>query len=300
MSHQLDIETVKATLREGGDLPTLPTIAVEVMGLVNSPESSMDQVGKVIHKDPSLASRVLKIANSALYGVSGQIDTIQRALVVMGMKEVGNIVTSISVFGTFPDKPGVETFDRIAYWEHSAGVSAVSRLICEKLRLPMAGQEFVAGLVHDIGKILLDHAFHDAYSEAYRVCVEEDVTMTEAESRVLGITHSEIGGWLGTVWQLPENITESIALHHDSEKARIDPLLVSVTHLSDLFARAGGIGFGSGLDGIAIEDDPAWKTLSKSRPELEDLDIARFIFELEDQMEAIRELVQIGRDKEDE
>jgi len=289
------METVKATIREGGDLPTLPTIAAEVMGLVNSPDSSMAEVSRVIHNDPSMASRVLKIANSALYGSMGQIDSIQRAIVVLGMKEVGNIVTSVGVFGTFPDKPGVKTFDRTAFWEHSAAVAAIARLICEKLKLPMMGREFVAGLVHDIGKILLDHFFHDAFNEAYQQSIEKDSTMWDAEREVLGLTHTEIGGWLGGEWKLPESISEAIALHHDPEQAQVDPLLVSVIHLSNLFAMAGGIGFGSGLNGIAFEDDPAWKVMAGERSDLEDLDVARFIFELEDHMENIREIVQVGR-----
>ena len=295
MSPQLDMETVKAKIREAGDLPTLPTIAAEVMQLVGSPDSSMAEVSKVIHNDPSLASRVLKIANSALYGSTGQIDSIQRALVVLGMKEVGTIVTSVGVFGTFPEKPGVKAFDRVAFWEHSAAVAAISKLMCEKLKIIMAGREFLAGLFHDVGKILLDHFFHDTFTEAYQHALDRDLTMREAESEVLGVTHTEIGGWLGGEWKLPESIAEAISFHHDPDQAQVDPLLVSITHLSNLFAMAGGIGFGSGLNGIDLEDDPAWGVLAKERPDLENLDIARFIFELEDQMEDIREIVRVGR-----
>ena len=157
------MEEIKQWIEQIGDLPTLPTIASKTLELVHDPGWSMADIGRVIQNDISLSTKVLRIANSPPYGIRHSIGTVDRALVVLGMEEVAHLVTAVSVFKAFPDLPDQPTFDREQFWDHSAGCGYIAKLLARRLGYRFEGVEFVAGLVHDIGKIVLDQYFHDGF-----------------------------------------------------------------------------------------------------------------------------------------
>jgi len=287
-------KVTKASIERIRDLPTLPEVAARVMVLASNPASSVSDIRALIERDPVLAAKLLNVANSAMYGMRRQIGTIQLALVILGMNEVSSIVTSLCVFTAFCNMPDDEVFDRDRFWEHSAGCGAIARMLSRRLGLRMEGREFVAGLMHDMGRILIDQYFHEEFVEIVQRTQDGEMRMRDVEKEVLGTSHDEIGGWLADRWGLPDALVEAIAYHHAPTCARMDRPLTAVVHLSDLFCRAKGIGFSGEMEGFSIVDDEAWKLLAEDHPELEDMDIERFTFELDEEIEKAREFVNIS------
>jgi len=287
------LEEIKRRIQNIGSLPTLPKVATEVISMAGNPDVSIKEIASVISQDPSLSAKILKVANSAFYGLKQRVASIQLALVILGLNKIKNLVIGISVFKTFPVKPGHPTFDREKFWEHSVGCGQIAKILAALLGCEMDGEEFVAGLLHDIGKIVMDQFFHEEFTRVVDFTYEKDVPMIEAEKEVLGVTHAEIGSWLAEDWKLPLSLVEAITFHHQPQEAVLNPTLTSLVRLSDLFCKAKGIGFSGDTQGISISDRVAWKTLKAAKPQLEDLDMERFVFDLDTEIEKAKEFLRI-------
>ncbi|KPL06858.1 hypothetical protein AMJ86_06885 [bacterium SM23_57] len=295
--NQEKFEQIKQQILNIGDLPTLPHVALEVARLANSPNSGMSDLVRIIHNDPALTAKVLKIANSAFYGMPKRIESLNMALVVLGMKEINNLVTSICVFKAFPVVPGRPTFDRERFWEHSAGCGEIAKVIGHKLSIRVYGVEFTAGLLHDIGKIVMDQYFHDDFLEALELSETANISMAEAEERVLGVSHTHLGAWLSSMWNLPPNLVDTIVYHHDPSESKDHRILCSLIHLADLVCKQLGIGFSGDHTDVSIVDDPAWSELQQVNPQIEEIDIEQFTIELQSGVERAREFVRIASEQ---
>jgi putative nucleotidyltransferase with HDIG domain len=293
---QEKFENVKQKILEIGDLPTLPTVAIEVSRLANSLSSGISDIVRIIHNDPALTTKVLKIANSAFYGMAKRIESLNMALVVLGMKEINSLVTSICVFKAFPVVPGRTTFDRQRFWEHSAGCGEIAKVIAHKLSIRVFAVEFTAGLLHDIGKIVMEQYFHDEFVRALEIVEQEQIPEIEAEERVLGVGHAQLGGWLATVWNLPQNIVDAITYHHDPLQSKEHQNLCSLVHLADDFCNTTGIGISRYESEGSFEDDPAWKVLQLDNPQIGEINVEQFTSELEDGVERAREFVRLANE----
>jgi putative nucleotidyltransferase with HDIG domain len=275
-------------------LPTLPHVAMEVSRLANSSTSSMSDIVRIIHNDPSLTAKMLKVANSAFYGMPKRIESLNMALVVLGMREINSLVTSICIFKAFPITPGRPTFDREKFWEHSAGCGEIAKVIAHKLSIRVFGVEFTAGLLHDIGKIVLDQYFHEDFILALELSQSENIPMVEAEERILGVGHTQLGAWLSSVWNLPPNLVDAIVYHHDPMGSKDHRTLCALIHLADAFCKIVGIGFSGDSVQTSFADDPAWSILKAVNPQIEEIDIEQFTIELQSSVERAREFVRIA------
>lgn len=208
------IAEIRQTLTEVRDLPTLPTIVMEVMKLVSNPNSSVSEIVELLEEDLALTGKLLRTANSAYYGVPRKIDNLKMALVIIGMDEVSNLITSSSVLKMFPSRPDSEGFDSAAFWRHSAATAEITQGLYAGLRLPKNSGAYVAGLLHDIGKLVLNQYFHHYYLQCTDYALEYSVTPARAEAEVIGVDHGHIGGWLAQRWNLPDEIINAIAQHH--------------------------------------------------------------------------------------
>jgi HD-like signal output (HDOD) protein len=235
------------------------------------------------------------VANSSYYGLRGEVASVERAVGLLGLAEVRNIALSLSVISDFSARFGGETFNWERFWEHSSGCAMISRVFSHLLKLPTAGEEYVAGLLHDVGKILFGHHFPDEFGLVLELSADEGLGMAEAEQRVFGADHTQLGQWLATRWSFPSTIGSAIAWHHEPQRAEDDRLLAAVIHLGDLLAQAKNIGFGGGFMAICLEDDPAWGIVTEARRELADLDLERFTFHLDREVDAARELLRTAR-----
>ncbi len=277
-------------------LPTLPHVAAQVMELSMSSKSSVREIAKILETDPALTSKVLKVANSAFYGLKQQVNSLELALVVLGMGEVSHLVMSISVFSAFPDIPGKKTFNREQFWVHSAGCGHFARVIARRLGEPaLSGEVFVGGLLHDIGKVVLDEKAHDVFTDIFTQAQEEDRAIYEVEKERLGFTHEEVGLVLAQKWNLPLSLQEAISLHHHPEDAEKAQFTVAVVRMADLFCKANEIGYGGDTKGFVFTEDVSWALVQKIKPEIASIDIEKFTFELNDEIKKVRDFINIAR-----
>jgi HD-like signal output (HDOD) protein len=154
------VEKLRHEVEEIGALPTLPEIPMKILSLIADRESSMADIAKIIETDPSLATNILKVSNSAYYGVRSKVASLKLALAILGLNEIINIVTSISIIRMFPAGKRNVGFNRIKFRRHSFGTGCAAQMLARELRFEMDGVEFVAGLIHDIGKLIIDQYFH--------------------------------------------------------------------------------------------------------------------------------------------
>jgi putative nucleotidyltransferase with HDIG domain len=251
LSQDESIFKYKAKMREIipkiKDLPTLPSVVTKIIEMTEDLKSSAEDIAKVIAMDQALTAKVLRISNSAYYGFGQRISSLDRAVVALGFKIVKNLALSISAFEAFPTSYEEGDFDRRKFWEHAVGCAVISKLLAKRTGYPHARLEevFTAGLLHDIGKVVLDRYFHDEFCSAVRMAVKENIPIIEAEDKVLGINHTEIGHRLAFTWKLPEELQWVIFSHHNPEFALKDARrLVGIVHIGDILCRRKGMGSG--------------------------------------------------------
>jgi putative nucleotidyltransferase with HDIG domain len=233
-------------------LPALPTIAAQVVEMVENPKTSAAQLGKVIESDQGLTSKVLKIANSAFYGFPKQISTVDFAIIVLGFDALKEIVISISLVSALQKKKDA-AFDTRGFWDHSIYSAVIARRLARDLGYRVSGEVFVGGLLHDIGISVLHQHFHKEYLQILALASGSEKSFLEAEQEVLGVTHAEMGGWLAERWNFPNHLVEAISMHHTPLQAEHNPELVSLIHCADVLAnrlREKPMPFDKGLDFI--------------------------------------------------
>ncbi|MGA9121585.1 MAG: HDOD domain-containing protein [Bacteroidota bacterium] len=228
-------EQIKERIQTIIQLPALPTVAMEVVEMVDNPKTSASRLGKVISTDQGLTAKVLKIANSPFYGFPRRISTIDFAIIVLGYDALKEIVISISLVSSLQKKSD-QYFDAKGFWDHSIASGVLARRLARDLDYRISGEVFVGGLLHDMGISVLHRYFKTEFKRIVDIARETDLTFLEAEESVLGVTHAEIGGWLAARWNLPDHLVEAIACHHTPGKAQKNPDLVALIHLADVFS----------------------------------------------------------------
>ena len=270
------------------DLPTLPIIVPQVLRLVEDHRASAGDLAKVIGSDQALTSRILRLANSAFYGFRREIITINHAVVLLGFDTVKSIVLAATVFDTLTDGDVVSNFDREQFWLHVGSVAAAARRIARSLRAVDAEAAFVGGLLHDVGKVVLDRFFHRRYAEAARRATNDPCLIRQAETALFSVNHAEVGRWLTERWRFPAAIVEPVAFHHRPAVSSPDSRgLVSIVHLADIVTRNAGIG--SGGDPLIPLVDPDVSLRFSIGP----ADLLRWTEELTQEREAIEAFLQV-------
>lgn len=233
-------ETIKDRVQSIIQLPALPTIAMEVVELVDNPKTSASRLGKLISTDQALTAKVLKIANSPFYGFPRKISTIDFAIIVLGYDALKEIVISISLVSSLQRKSD-NVFDAKSFWDHAITSGVLARRLARDLGYRVSGEVFVGGLLHDMGISVLHRYFKNEYQRIIEIIRETDLTALEAEESVLGVTHAEVGGWLAERWNLPNHLVEAISMHHTPERAEQNKDLVALIHCADVFAQQMGM-----------------------------------------------------------
>ncbi len=240
-----DLKTsVKGQILSIKDLPTLPKVLDEVSRLVQDPNANTDEIAKIISRDQVLSAKVLKMVNSPVYGFPGRIGTVQHALVLLGFNVVRGIIISTSVFDMM-----VKAMEGL--WEHSLGCALAANVVARAAGLPDPEEYSVAGLLHDLGKVVAAvqmPELHESVSQAVR---EQDLRWFEAERAVMGFGHDRINAWLARHWNLPGNIREGMSHHHSPETAQLYPDTAAAVHVGDWIVRIYEYGTG-GDDQAAV------------------------------------------------
>lgn len=248
---------IKSKINHIQDLPTLPDVVLHCNQLLNDENVLVDDLAKIIEEDQSITAKILRVVNSAFYGFPRKISSISQAVIILGFNIISNIMLSVSVFSSFSESKGSDLFDLAKFWKHSIGCGSTAKFIGEELNIAHSGETFVAGLLHDLGKIILIQYFHNEFCQALEIAHNKNILIVEAEKEGLGISHSQIGRFLAEKWKLPQNLVDAITFHHDPSHSKIAPELSSIIHLSDIICRGINIG-NSGDNSIPEIDHYVW------------------------------------------
>jgi len=230
----MDAKNILKSLDQIEDLPTLPAVAMEVNKMLLDEDITISQLSGAIEKDQAMVSKILKLVNSAFFGLRGKISNISHAVVVLGFNTIRNVVVSISIINAFSIKEGLDGFDIAEFWKHSVAVAVTSKYLAEKAGIHSADNCFVAGLLHDIGKIVLLQHFKDLFQKVWLGVKGKRISFYEAEKSQIQIDHAWIGGYLAQKWQLPMPLIDAIRYHHDVKPTINDQHLLMIIHVADI------------------------------------------------------------------
>ena len=261
-------QDIRESLEKLRNLPTLPAIIQRLHIAMLDPASSASSVARIIEDDPSMMARILKIVNSAMYGAWEPIVSLDLAGARLGFAAITNIATSTAGFRTY-GRDGQADFDRQAFWRHCISVGIGVNVVYERCKPQLArrhGKDMLhlAGLLHDVGKIVLEPHFHLEYMAAVLAARDGRLPLQKTEREGLGTDHCEVGGWLGARWNLAPEVLQVIQWHHDPYQA--DPQhqeLVLLAHVANHICNLEKIGDGGDLAAPVLHPQ-AWVQLGLS------------------------------------
>jgi len=232
----MEKEFLKKKIQSIIQLPALPAIAIEIINMVEDPRTSASMLGRVISKDQVLTAKVLKIANSPFYGFSRKIATIDFAIIVLGFDTLKEVVMSVSLISSLSKKLTRE-FNSRQFWDHSIACGVIARALARNHGYRVIGEVFIAGLLHDIGILIINQYLFNEYKEIVKLIKQEKISLEDAEMRVLGVTHGEIGSWLAEKWNFPGQLVDTIAYHHHPIQSEQYREIVSIIHMADVLCQ---------------------------------------------------------------
>lgn len=243
-------------------LISLPEVALRVNQIVADPYHSVTDIGCVLRQDPGMTARLLKIVNSPFYGFPSKIDSIARAITIIGTQDLRDLILATSVVKAFSgltnDMVTMESF-----WHHSIGCALIARGLATQRQEPHPERFFVAGLLHDIGNLLIYQKIPELAREALLRATHQGEVLHVAEQAVMGFDHAAVGGELLRVWNLPKYLEEAVAFHHAPEKAKQFPIDAALIHLANIIATAVRFGNSSNQH-VAPLQNSAWDIVGLS------------------------------------
>ena len=252
------------------DFPTLPTIYSKLLDLLADPHTTATHLAEFISNDPSAATKILKTVNSPIYGLQGKVDTMSEAISHIGFNDVKNLVMALSVIDLFSKLDSIEHFSIVDFWKHSIAVGVISKLLGQKLNLRNLEPYYLAGILHDIGKIFFLREFSDEYTLVVNAAIYDQEALSEVENKRFGINHLNAGALVAEKWQLPDNIKQTIQNHNDGKVDGEFNEQVACIHLADKIANVLELGVPT-LFVINRPNPDLWKFLNVEPGMLESL-----------------------------
>ena len=229
---QMDIQEL---FQEGTLIPSLPEIFYQFKEVIDDPASSFDEIGEIVGNDPGLTIRLLKIVNSTFFGFSQQIETISHAISIIGREQLNDLLFSTLVRDQFKSIPQ-STLNMASFWKHSIASGLFAKNLALGIGEANPDRSFVAGLLHDIGHLVLCLELPLKVLEISQRVKSKDETQHKAEFEVLGFNHADVGGFLMRTWKLPKALEEAVGFHHNPADATEFPVEASIAHVADIFA----------------------------------------------------------------
>ncbi|MDR0330982.1 MAG: HDOD domain-containing protein [Chitinispirillales bacterium] len=259
-------DDIESRLHSLKSLHTQPAVIAKITQMLQNPATNAEELGMAIRADQVLASRVLKLVNSAFYGFPGRIGSISHAVILLGFSTVKNIVLTASVLELFAVRGGGK-FNAHEVWKHSLACGVAAQCLARAVKYEGQEECFVAGLLHDIGKVIMFQIVPNEFNNVIECADKTKTLFYDSECKLLGISHQQIGGMLIEQWRLPTKILDAVANHHTPHGGS---LLTAVVHCADIFARA--LGYGNGGDNkMPKVSDSAWESLGLDGVNLEKL-----------------------------
>jgi putative nucleotidyltransferase with HDIG domain len=253
-------QEIKTIIGRIHTLPTLPQVVKKLTAMVESPDVSAQDVGKLISSDQVLGAKVLRLVNSPFYGFPGRISSITHSIILLGFNVIKGVVLSASVFDLMEKS-------MIGLWKHSLGSASIAGTLSRNLGLGEPEEIATACLLHDIGKVLVCFSLKDDFDRITGMVASKGCTFREAELEVLGVDHADIGGWLAREWNLPDRLVTPIEYHHRPSFASKFRDRAAVVHIANVIVRAFGVGSG-GDQWVSAVLPEAWEQVGMDRLDL--------------------------------
>jgi putative nucleotidyltransferase with HDIG domain len=237
-------------------LPTFPAVASRLIEEVARPDATSEEIGRILSRDPALTARTLKLANSDFYGFPRKVGSVDLAVLVLGTHTIRDLVLTSSVLQAL----GRTGSSLEGLLSHSMACGIAARALAERAKYRLTGDAYAAGLLHDVGKVVLRQADPERFDQVLARCRATNVAAAEAERELFGSDHAEVGGWLAERWGLPADIVEAIACHHRPDAATRNPALASLVHIANFLAQRAGYPWASGVDDRG-PDARAWESV---------------------------------------
>jgi len=249
-------QVVQSAIQEISHIATLPEVTLKIIRLVEDPDSTAQDLNQVITNDPALGARILKVVNSAFYGLPGQIGSINRAIVLLGLNAVKNIAIAASLAKLFRGGQICPSFNARDLWHHSIAVATCTRLLAQKAKLGLPDEAFLAGLIHDIGVMVEMQARRAKFVEAVEKMDAEGLTLRQAEQAVLGATHEQFGMALCKTWKFPASFANVTGFHHrPMQLAAANRTMTALVHIAEVISARTGIGYCKDVESQNVQSE---------------------------------------------
>jgi HD-like signal output (HDOD) protein len=286
-------EMIRSRLGKLNSIPTIPAIIRPLLRYMEKPLDQMEvkRIVDMISCDESIAAQCLRMANSALYFLPQVVKTVHGAVIVLGVREVREILLACSLLDLLPK--GQNQTPALALWEHSLGCALLSRELAHRIDYPDPERAYLAGLLHDLGELINLVAFPDEARTCLAYASAQQISLYEGELASVGFTHCDSGSVVAEMWRLPYHLSEVIRYHHTIQQTKLYPDLVALVSLSDLLCRRNGLGYGycekTPLDPLR---EAAWSILSAQSAKLARLGPVLLLRELTAQLTQVRRHVK--------
>ena len=278
-------------------LPVLSSFVLRFQHLLSSPNCNTVQIAELLSEDPVVTGRIIRLANSPLFHRYKEVTSVREAVVFLGLEQVREVVLSLSIISLFPLKAGEKCFDTHLFWHHSLSSAHIARHLAGAYSLASPEEAYTAGLLHDIGKILLNHFFPEEYGKVVQKALQMGGNYLAYEREVFGADHCEVGEALALKWALPLELTATLRFHHNPSP-EMSPL-VALVGFSNLFSKQIGFAFPWEFRPLIFSSDPFWRRLCQHREDLAKIDEELFTFQIEDVVPRIREIIAMSMKGDD-
>lgn len=262
------------SIKKNQDLASLPHIAGKILKMLQNKSAELNEISKLIEADPILTMKILRVANSPIFATRSEIRSIQHALMLLGMKRISNIVLSVSIYSKFfmnTHKNAAMMMEK--FFQHSYLTGMTAKTLSQILRKQFDDNEFVGGLLHDIGKMAMLQVHPKEYSLVRQLIIQEKLNELSAEKEVFGENHIEVGLQMAHLWKLPEEVHRIVAFYKFPSQADKLQDLISIVSFADIYTKVRANMVNAGEDTFDFSRVEAWKVLCQIIPELRKINV---------------------------
>lgn len=244
---------IESRLRTCARLPSLGSISSALRELLNADQRYTSQISEVIRRDPSLTARLLRLVNSVYYGLTTPVNSIEEAVFYLGVRQIRQLAMVTPVIEDFQRLAGNTAYPWREFWQHCIGTAIMTREVISAVLVPPDEADYVAGLVHDVGKIVLASAFPQHFAAIHHQVMVEGAELLRVETKLLGMNHAELGAIYLRNHNLPDIMVETARHHHEPERASHHSQVVAAVQIADLLVRHAHIGESG--NALPVSDD---------------------------------------------